>query len=325
MQIGDVCIAGLHNLLRQITGTISHRTIRDDRSVAVHGIEERKIRSAGFNTHGSLQVTDGILFLLAHIQDQRRGLRSIGQPGGKRVRAKLADLREIRRDHSIYHLPRLFLPASKRAGHQTEAHQPHEESSVFHTFHHQKRSGPGTPAQPESTANPITVRRNMARTPATSNFTAPLQRLSDGMLHHYLEIPPEIARGYDEAGIKRVLVELNGIEYRRAIQNKQDGRRIIVLGKDILKEGNLTLNELIDVVIQPDPEPDFVDMGEELTEVLAQDDEARKRWDSFSIGRQRSLAMYVTGAKTVDTRIKRALDLAEKLRTYTLYGDLKKE
>ena len=165
----------------------------------------------------------------------------------------------------------------------------------------------------------------MARTPAPSNFTAPLQRLSDGMRHHYLEIPPDIAREYDEAGIKRVLVELNGIEYRRAIQNKKDGRRILVLGKDILKEGNLTLNAIIAVVLQPDPEPDFVDMGEELTEVLAQDDEARKRWESFSIGKQRSLAMYVTGAKTVDTRIKRALDLAEKMRTHTLYGDLEKE
>jgi hypothetical protein len=37
---------------------------------------------------------------------------------------------------------------------------------------------------------------------------------------------------------------------------------------------------------------------------------------------QRSIASYVTSAKRQETRIKRALELAHKLKTYTLYGDL---
>ena len=58
---------------------------------------------------------------------------------------------------------------------------------------------------------------------------------------------------------------------------------------------------------------------------LDQDDAARARWDTFTPGRQRSLLVYITGAKTEPTRIKRALDLAQKIRTHSLYGDLQKK
>jgi hypothetical protein len=37
------------------------------------------------------------------------------------------------------------------------------------------------------------------------------------------------------------------------------------------------------------------------------------------------MAGYVTGAKREETRIKRALEMAYKLRTHTLYGDLHPE
>ena len=60
--------------------------------------------------------------------------------------------------------------------------------------------------------------------------------------------------------------------------------------------------------------------------MLDQDDAARARWDTFTVGRRRSLLIYITGAKTEPTRIKRSLDLARMIRTHNLYGDrLKKK
>ena len=153
-------------------------------------------------------------------------------------------------------------------------------------------------------------------------FTTTLSRLNDGMRHHILTVPPEVAKTFEEASIKRVLLELNGKQYRRAIQRKKDGRRIIVLGQDILKEVGIQLGDQVEVSLQPDADPNYVETGEELAEVLAQDDEARARWETFSVGKRRSLALYVTTAKRVDTRIKRAMELAEKIRTHTLHGDI---
>ncbi len=154
-----------------------------------------------------------------------------------------------------------------------------------------------------------------------TTFTIPLERLEDGMRHHVLVIPDETADKFRKKKIKRVIVRINGIEYRRAIQRKKDGRHIIVLGQDILKECGLKLGRDVTATMRPDDDPDHVETGEELAEVLAQDDEARARWETFSIGKRRSLALYVTLAKRTDTRIKRALELAEKIRTNTLYGD----
>ena len=48
---------------------------------------------------------------------------------------------------------------------------------------------------------------------------------------------------------------------------------------------------------------------------------AAARFASLTPGRQRSLAYYVDSAKRDATRIRRALDLAHKLKTHTLYGD----
>ncbi|MCB0712823.1 MAG: YdeI/OmpD-associated family protein [Ignavibacteriae bacterium] len=152
-------------------------------------------------------------------------------------------------------------------------------------------------------------------------FSTPLERLEDGMKHHVLVIPEEVADTFEKKKVKRVVVKIEGGEYRRAIQGKKDGRRIVVLGQHILKECNLRVGEVVRVTIRGDDDPNYVDTGEELAEVLAQDDAARARWETFTVGMQRSLALYVTQAKRSDTRIKRALELVEKIRTKTLHGD----
>ncbi|MEM8488954.1 MAG: YdeI/OmpD-associated family protein, partial [Bacteroidota bacterium] len=73
-----------------------------------------------------------------------------------------------------------------------------------------------------------------------------------------------------------------------------------------------------------DPDPDHVELGEELEEVLAMDEEAAARFYSFTPGKRRGLAHHVNSAKREATRIKRALEIAHKVRTYTLYDDLQR-
>lgn len=146
-------------------------------------------------------------------------------------------------------------------------------------------------------------------------------RLEDGLKHHVLLVPHEIAEQFAEAKVTRILLHIESHTYRRAIQNKRDGRRFVVLGKEILRETRLAEGDQVRASIEEDPEPDYIEMAEEFTVVLDQDPEALERWNTFTIGKKRSLALYVTGAKRSDTRIKRALELAEKIRTRTLNGD----
>lgn len=158
-------------------------------------------------------------------------------------------------------------------------------------------------------------------TPA--RFTATVVRLDTGMRYHALPVPSDVAASFKKAGISRLIATVNGHTYRRALQNHADGDSFIILGRELLKECGLKRGSTATVTLTPDPEPEALDIPDCFTLVLEQDDAARTRWHTFPLGRQRSLLHYITSAKQEATRIKRSWELAEKIRTHSLYGDRK--
>lgn len=158
------------------------------------------------------------------------------------------------------------------------------------------------------------------------DFNAPLLKSINGYLkQHYAPVPTEIADAIIATGSRRVIVVINGVTIRRAVQNSKHGEFFLLLGQSYLKEIGVVFGDELTISLKPDPDPDFVDLGEEFTEVLEMDEEAAARFFSFTPGKQRGLATHVNGAKREETRIKRALEIAHKIKTYTLYGDKKPE
>jgi hypothetical protein len=153
------------------------------------------------------------------------------------------------------------------------------------------------------------------------SFATDIRRFDVDLKHHYIVVPDTVADGLLAAGTRRVVGTINGHTVRRALQNRRNGERFLILGQGLLRDIGVEFGDTVDVVIGTDSDPDYVETGEELAEVLEQDEEAAARWKTMTPGRQRSLALYVTTARRTETRIKRALELAEKLRTNTLYGD----
>lgn len=139
--------------------------------------------------------------------------------------------------------------------------------------------------------------------------------------YHYVPIPDDIAEALREEDVRRVIATINGHDIRRGIQYREETGTMLVLGRDKLKAIGAVKDDLVTVDLRPDPDPDYVELGEELEAALDQDPEALERWETFPTGRRRSLASYVTRAKRPETRIRRALDLCKKIRTHTLYGD----
>jgi bacteriocin resistance YdeI/OmpD-like protein/uncharacterized protein DUF1905 len=151
-------------------------------------------------------------------------------------------------------------------------------------------------------------------------YVAPVLRLGDGARQYFLPIPDDIADSLAGLG-RRVIVRLNGYEVKRAIHRKRDGERYLVMSRPILREAKAVPGDMVEVLIWSDPHPDAVDLAEEFVVALEQDQIAAARFYAMTPGKQRSIAHYVNSAKRVDTRIKRALELAHKLRTFTLAGD----
>jgi len=154
----------------------------------------------------------------------------------------------------------------------------------------------------------------------TFSFVAPVLVHETGMRQHYLPLPADVDDAFRAAKARRVIATLNGHTVRRAIVNRKTSGRHLVLSRDLMRQLDVAYGELVEVELVADPAPDHVDLGE-LVEALAADPEAKARFDTFTPGKQRSLAHYVTSAKRPETREARAEELATKLRTYTLYGD----
>lgn len=119
------------------------------------------------------------------------------------------------------------------------------------------------------------------------------------------------------AKIKRVLVELHGIQFHLAIQNSKELGRYLMLNADImthyLKHGGSLSGEMT-VHLTPDNSELKFKPSEALNEVLSQDAEAFKAFELLTDGKKRGLIYFIEQAKSIEIRIKRALLTAEKLK-----------
>ena len=137
---------------------------------------------------------------------------------------------------------------------------------------------------------------------------------------HAIPVPETLLHDLGVAAHRRVIVRVGDLEWKRAIQAPKSGQPYLIIGLQYLLEAGLREGSTVEVFVRADPNPDVVDVAEELLEALAQDGEARKRWKALTPGLQRSANLYVNSAKRMTTRIRRAVELTEKIRTGTLHG-----
>ncbi len=131
-----------------------------------------------------------------------------------------------------------------------------------------------------------------------------------------LDIPLEIGDGLlGDQNMLRVIIHFdNGIKLHRALKRNKDGETLITLGKSTLKDAKKEMGEIIEIWLEKDETEFGYEMPEELAEVMLQDPEGDKAFRNLKPGMQRSFLHYIVSAKTVDTRIKRSLQLIENLK-----------
>ena len=156
--------------------------------------------------------------------------------------------------------------------------------------------------------------------PDSHAFLAPVLIHETGARMHYLPLPPAVDEALRAEGARRVVATLNGLAVRRGIQSRTASGRHLALSRDLMRQLGVAYGDLVEVEVHADPDPGHVELGE-LAAALAADPEAQARFGTFTPGKQRSLAHYVTSAKRPGTRESRAAELARKIRTHTLHGD----
>ncbi|GAB5521650.1 MAG: hypothetical protein RhofKO_39010 [Rhodothermales bacterium] len=148
----------------------------------------------------------------------------------------------------------------------------------------------------------------MPDAPASYDFMAPVlldPEVEDGYMKHYIPLPEGIAEAL--AASKRIIGTLDGHAFRRTIQQRPNGEPCLRFGKSWLRDAGVPIGAVVPVTCGPDPDPDRVDLPDELASALDLDPVGAKAWHALTPGKQRTLAYGIARAKRPETRIRRAL------------------
>ncbi|MCF8239732.1 MAG: YdeI/OmpD-associated family protein [Saprospiraceae bacterium] len=145
-----------------------------------------------------------------------------------------------------------------------------------------------------------------------TSFTTTLIR--SGVHATIIPIPIEIAVQAQQDWGKRVLCTINGIPISCALQRSDQIGYYIMAGASTRKKFLLSENTSITVTLSADTVPLNDRMPEVLQEVLSSDQDGQSRFADLSDGKKRTIFHLILSAKSIDTRINRALRIIENLK-----------
>ncbi|GAA4039816.1 hypothetical protein GCM10022409_27020 [Hymenobacter glaciei] len=126
-------------------------------------------------------------------------------------------------------------------------------------------------------------------------------------------VPIEVLEALGGKATKRVIATIRGHALRLGLLPLEGGGRYLMLNKDVCKAVGIVLGQELEVSMALDPNPDHVDVPDELAEALAAWPEAETAFDNYSGAHRRAMARLVAEAKQPATRARRAVTLVERL------------
>lgn len=150
-----------------------------------------------------------------------------------------------------------------------------------------------------------------------STFTAVLTEVDGPMFSYVIRISPETTAIFRQPkGAVRVLCSIKNAKEFPCALNPRGEEYVIIVSKALIKKCALEPGIPFSVNLRSDPNEGLL-LPEELLEALLQDDRGSLLFEALLPGRKRGLIHYIRSAKTIDTRIKRALEIIAKLKQET--------
>jgi len=151
--------------------------------------------------------------------------------------------------------------------------------------------------------------------PQEATFTSTIINMPEWGSSCCVAVPEEIAVQFKEAGVNRIVCTVNkGDHYHCAINKSKQYGYFLLFSKARQKALDVIPGEELEVTIMADESEYGMPMPEEWVEVMATDEEAYERFQNLTPGRQRNILHLVGSAKREETRINRALLIAENLK-----------
>jgi hypothetical protein len=127
-------------------------------------------------------------------------------------------------------------------------------------------------------------------------------------------IPEEIAGSFLGQSNKRVIIRIRGQHLHCAIHFRKDIGHYFYCGKQVWRRLQVREGDIEAVEIEADTTTYQAEMPEELEEVLSTDPDGMEAFEALTPGRQRSILFMIGRLKRIDSRIRKALSVVEKLK-----------
>lgn len=138
--------------------------------------------------------------------------------------------------------------------------------------------------------------------------------VADGYMKHYVPIPDDVGNAIEEAGHKHVEGTLDDHPFRRSLQVRPNGAYCLKFGMTWLKQHDLPIDSEIIVELFPDPDPDRVDVPDELATALEANPALEHVWEMLAPSKRKTMVYDILRAKRQETRQRRAQKVMDELR-----------
>lgn len=153
----------------------------------------------------------------------------------------------------------------------------------------------------------------------TFTFIGKIDHFEGTFRNYALFIPPEILEKLPQKGRIRMEGTLNDFPFNLAIQSAKELGKYFMISNPTLKAIKLKPGMEVKVTCKI-ADPEKLEIPEEFAAALDLDDDANAIYQAMTTGLKRSLLHYVNSAKSSETRIKRSLELMEKMKTRQLHA-----
>jgi len=142
---------------------------------------------------------------------------------------------------------------------------------------------------------------------------------------HFVRVPATVTEFFGTKGRVRVLGTMNGTEVDRALIPDGEGGHEIIVGTEVRRKTKAEEGRKMVIEIYRNPNPDAIDIPEELTEAINLEPEAIRKFAKMTPGMKRNMAYWVNSGKLPETRAKRAVEILRRIMNNYPFGGKKPE
>jgi hypothetical protein len=160
---------------------------------------------------------------------------------------------------------------------------------------------------------------NPPETERIYHFEAVIDKPANALGWSHIVFPFNVESEFGVKGTVRILGTLNGIEFDRALMPCGDGDHLIIIGPEIRRAAKIQPGSTVKVVLWRNPNPNALNLPEELVAALEQVPEAQEAFEKLKPGMKRSIVYWIDSAKRPETRVNRAVEVLRRFESGTFY------